>query len=72
MKLYLNDMYIILPVHMYMNLLHNKEFYLKLYMVKCKNLIFLYMIYNNSYENQFNTLTTTSLNNTYISDYIDL
>ena len=29
------------------------------------------MIYNNTYENQFNTLTTTSLNNTYISDYID-
>ena len=29
------------------------------------------MIYNNTYENQFKTLTTTSLNNTYISDYID-
>ena len=29
------------------------------------------MIYNNTYENQFNTLTTTSLNNTYISNYVD-
>ena len=29
------------------------------------------MIYNNTYENQFKTLTTTSLNNTYISNYVD-
>ena len=29
------------------------------------------MIYNNTYENQFNTLNTDSLNNTYISDYVD-